>query len=392
MKKTLLLVALTFSVATFAQKDELKTLKKIYAKDMPSSSDMVEYKSAIKSLETLATTEEDKVYTNFYAGMSPIMEMNSLGEKATPQDQMRIFSPKALDKFASSINETLEFEKKSGKKIYTDDINETLSWFIPQIEQAAFQLNEAKQFKMASTAFYSLYKLDNTSGSNLLNAAILSLQAEDYQQSLKLYEEYRDSDYLKNGFVYYATNKLNDKEESFTSKKSRKSKIDIKTHEKPRDEKVSGREGILKSIANIKAQLKDVEGAKKAYSDAKNEYPDNLNILMDEANFYYNQNDIQTYRNLIKEIIKKDPTNASLYFNIGYLGLSDDVKLVEEINKNLENPKVYSELMTKRKAMYQSALPYFEESFRLDSTNENTKMMLKSTYETLGMKEKADKL
>ena len=392
MKKTLLLVALTFSVATFAQKDELKTLKKIYAKDMPSSSDMVEYKSAIKSLETLATTEEDKVYTNFYAGMSPIMEMNSLGEKATPQDQMRIFSPKALDKFASSINETLEFEKKSGKKIYTDDINETLSWFIPQIEQAAFQLNEAKQFKMASTAFYSLYKLDNTSGSNLLNAAILSLQAEDYQQSLKLYEEYRDSDYLKNGFVYYATNKLNDKEESFTSKKSRKSKIDIKTHEKPRDEKVSGREGILKSIANIKAQLKDVEGAKKAYSDAKNEYPDNLNILMDEANFYYNQNDIQTYRNLIKEIIKKDPTNASLYFNIGYLGLSDDVKLVEEINKNLENPKVYSELMTKRKAMYQSALPYFEESFRLDSTNENTKMMLKSTYETLGMKEQADKL
>ena len=392
MKKTLLLVALTFSVATFAQKDELKTLKKIYAKDMPSSSDMVEYKSAIKSLETLAATEEDKVYTNFYAGMSPIMEMNSLGEKATPQDQMRIFSPKALDKFASSINETLEFEKKSGKKIYTDDINETLSWFIPQIEQAAFQLNEAKQFKMASTAFYSLYKLDNTSGSNLLNAAILSLQAEDYQQSLKLYEEYRDSDYLKNGFVYYATNKLNDKEESFSSKKSRKSKIDIKTHEKPRDEKVSGREGILKSIANIKAQLKDVEGAKKAYSDAKNEYPDNLNILMDEANFYYNQNDIQTYRNLIKEIIKKDPTNASLYFNIGYLGLSDDVKLVEEINKNLENPKVYSELMTKRKAMYQSALPYFEESFRLDSTNENTKMMLKSTYETLGMKEKADKL
>ena len=72
--------------------------------------------------------------------------------------------------------------------------------------------------------------------------------------------------------------------------------------------------------------------------------------------------------------------------------MSDDVKLVEEINKNLENPKVYSELMAKRKAMYQSALPYFEESFRLDSTNENTKMMLKSTYETLGMKEKADKL
>lgn len=392
MKKTLLLVALTFSVATFAQKDELKTLKKIYAKDIPSSSDMVEYKSAIKSLETLAATEEDKVYANFYAGMTPIMEMNSLAEKATPQDQMRIFSPKALDKFASSINETLEYEKKSGKKIYTDDINETLSWFVPQVEQVAFQLNEAKQYKMASTAFYSLYKLDNTSGSSLLNAAILSQQGEDYKQALKLYEEYRDSDYLKNGYVYYATNKLNDQEESFTSKKARKSKLDMKTHEKPRDEKVSGRSGILKSIASIKAQLNDVEGAKKAYKDAVTEYPDDLSLLTEQANFYYNQKEIETYKNMIKDIIKKDPNNASLHFNIGYLGLSEDVQLVEEINKNLDKPKVYADLMAKRKAMYESALPHFQESYRLDPANENTKMMLKSTYEVLGMKDKADKI
>lgn len=392
MKKTLLLVALTFSVATFAQKDELKTLKKIYAKDMPSSSDMVEYKSTIKSLETLATTEEDKIYTNFYAGMTPIMEMNSLAEKATLQDQMRVFSPKALDKFASSINETLEYEKKSGKKIYTDDINETLSWFIPQIEQAAFQLNEAKQYKMASTAFYSLYKLDNTTGSNLLNAAILSVQAEDFPTAIKLYEEYRDSDYLKNGYVYYATNKLNDQEESFTSKKARKSKLDIKTHEKPRDEKVSGRSDILKLIASLKVQIGDIEGAKKAYKDAVNENPNDLNLLIEQANFYYNQKDIETYKNMIKDIIKKDPNNASLHFNIGYLGLSDDVQLVEEINKNLDKPKVYADLMAKRKAMYESALPHFQESYRLDPTNENTKMMLKSTYEVLGMKDKADKI
>lgn len=392
MKKTLLLVALTFSVATFAQKDELKTLKKIYAKDMPSSSDMVEYKSAVKSLETLATTEEDKVYANFFKGMLPMGELNSLGSKVTPKDVQRLMTPENIQNFANFMNETLDFEKKSGKKIYTDDINEAYSFIIPQIEQAAFQLNEAKQYKMASTAFYSLYKLDNTSGSSLLNAAILSQQAEDYKQALKLYEEYRDSDYLKNGYVYYATNKLNDQEESFTSKKARKSKLDIKTHEKPRDEKVSGRSGILKSIASIKAQLNDVEGAKKAYKDAVTEYPDDLSLLTEQANFYYNQKDIETYKNMIKDIIKKDPNNASLHFNIGYLGLSEDVQLVEEINKNLDKPKVYADLMAKRKAMYESALPHFQESYRLDSTNENTKMMLKSTYEVLGMKDKADKI
>ena len=386
------MVALFISVATFAQKEELKTLKKIYAKDIPTKSDMEDYKTALNSLETLATSEEDKVYTNFYAGMKPMMELISLGDKVTPQDQMRIFNPVALEKFSNSINQTLEFEKKSSKKIYTDDINETLSWFIPQLEQVAFQLNEVKQYKMASSVFYNLYKLDKESGSNLLNAAILSVQAEDFSTAIKLYVEYRDSDYLKNGLIYYATNKLNDQEESFSSKKARKSRLDIKTHEKPRDEKVSGRNDILKLIATLKVQTNDVEGAKKAYKEAIAENPNDLNLLIEEANFYYNQKDVSTYKSLITEIVKKDPTNASLHFNIGYLSLSEDTTLVEEINKNLSNKKVYDELTAKRKAAYQSALPYFEESYKLDSTSENTKIMLKSTYEILGMKEKAAKL
>ena len=386
------MVVLLIGVATFAQKEELKTLKKIYAKEIPTKSDMEDYKAAVNSLETLATSEEDKVYSNFYAGMKPMMDLISLGDKVTLQDQMRIFNPVALDKFTSSINQTLEFEKKSGKKIYTDDINETLSWFIPQLEQVAFQFNETKQYKIASSIFYNLYKLDKESGSNLLNAAILSSQGKDFATALKLYEEYRDSDYLKNGMTYYAVNKLNDEEESFTSRKARKTKLDLKTHEKPRDEKVAGRNNILKTIAVLKAETKDIAGAKKSYTDAKNEFPDDLNLLIEEANFYYNQNEVATYRNLIKEIIKKDPTNASLHFNIGYLSLSEDVSLVEEINKNLDKPKVYDELMAKRKALYQSALPHFEESYRLDPTNENTKIMLKSTYETLGMKDKAAKL
>ena len=392
MKKVTLIVAFLVSIATFAQKDELKTLKKIYSKDQPSLSDLQDYKAALKVLETSATSEEDKVYTNFYLGMLPMAELNSLGSKVTPKDIQRLMSPKNVENFANYMNETLAYEKKVGKKIYTDDINEGFSILIPQLEQAAFQLNEAKQYKMASAAFYNLYKLDKESGSSLLNAAILSVQAEDYPTALKLYEEYRDSDYLKNGTVYYAINKVNDQEESFTSKKARKTKLDLKTHEKPRDEKVSGRDDILKLIASLKVQTGDIEGAKKAYKDAVSEYPNDLSLLIEEANFYYNQNDIATYRTLVKEIIKKDPTNASLHFNIGYLSLSEDTKLVEEINKNLDKPKVYEELMTKRKALYQSALPHFEESYKLDPTSENTKIMLKSTYEVLGMKEKAAKL
>ena len=47
--------------------------------------------------------------------------------------------------------------------------------------------------------------------------------------------------------------------------------------------------------------------------------------------------------------------------------------------------------MAKRKSLYEAALPHFEESYKLDPTSEITKILLKSTYEILGMKDKAAK-
>lgn len=392
MKKVTLIVAFFISIATFAQKDELKTLKKVYAKDQPSQEDVDKYKSALKSLESIATSEEDKISAVFYNGLLPFLEIAKLGEKVTPQDQMRIFNPEALGTFTKAVNTTLDFEKKSGKKNYTSDINEILSFFIPMLEEAAFQLNAAKQYKQSSTAFYNLYQLDKTTGANLLNAAIQAAQAEDYKTALKYYEEYNESDYLKNGYIFYAFNELTGKEETFTSRSARKTRLDLKSHSKPRDVKVGGKDNVLANIADFKTKLGDIEGAKKAYKESKELNPDNVNVLINEANLYSSTGDKETFNMLINEIIKKDPTNASVHFNIGYAALAEDVKLVEEINKNLDNYKVYDELTAKRKVMYEKALPHFEESYRLDPANENTKIMLKSAYEVLGMKEKASKL
>ena len=70
IKHILLTTTLAMSISVSAQKDELKTLKKIYAKDTPSAADMQEYKAAVAKLETTATEEGDKVYTNFYKCMT----------------------------------------------------------------------------------------------------------------------------------------------------------------------------------------------------------------------------------------------------------------------------------------------------------------------------------
>lgn len=393
MKKIIVILFLVLNLIAFAQKDELKTLKKIYDREIPSTSDIVKYKEALKSLETTATTEEDKVYTNFYAGMLPFMEIASLGEKVTPQDQMRIFTPKALENFSTAINQTLEFEKKSGNKLYTDDINETLGWFKPMVKQLAFQLNNASKFKEAANLFYNIYLMDKKDGSNIENAAILAVQTQDYKAAEKYYKEFIESDYLKNGKIYYATNKASDKEEVMESLQDRSNKLKIGTHEKPRDENASDKKpNAYKIYAILVAQNGDLELAKKVYKEAKELNPDDLELLIGEANLYYQTKDMVTYKSLIKEIAKKDPNNATMQYNIGYLSLSDDGNIVDEINKNLDKPKVYAELIEKRKAIYQEALPYFEQSYKLDPTNNDTKTILKATYEVLGMKEKAAKL
>lgn len=78
----------------------------------------------------------------------------------------------------------------------------------------------------------------------------------------------------------------------------------------------------------------------------------------------------------------------ALNFNNGYKILSDEDALVKEINSNRADEKRYNELIKKREVMFQNALPYFEKAFQLNPNDENTKAILKMTYELLGQPEK----
>ena len=60
MKKLVLGISLLVATTTFAQKDELKTLKKLYDKEQLSVEDFAKYKETLVKLESVATTEDDK--------------------------------------------------------------------------------------------------------------------------------------------------------------------------------------------------------------------------------------------------------------------------------------------------------------------------------------------
>jgi Flp pilus assembly protein TadD len=364
MKKLILSATLLLSVASFAQKDELKVLKKIYAKDAISEKDLEAYKAANDALQSLATEESDKVYAKFYNVMYPTVVLASKGAKATPQEQFSLYTLNFIKEYAAVIDETMAFERKSGKKIYTDDLLEEKREFKQTLSTLAMSLNTAKKYKEAASLFYGLYTFDKANeGKSLQNAAILSVQGEDYKVAVNYYEELVASDYVTNGIVYFAFNKATGAEEEIASKEDRDRFISLSLYEKPRETKVSdNKPEFLRILALLYRQNNDFENAKATFAKARVLAPND-------------------------EELKKG--EFELYYNLGYAGLSEEEKLVAEINASRADKKKFDALMAKRKEMFMNIIPNFEKAFALDPTHASTKSILKMAYEVTGQAEKA---
>jgi len=355
MKKIVLGVLLVVTTATNAQKDELKTLKKLYDKEQLSADDFSKYKETVLKLEAVAKTEEDKVAAGFYKAMQPIVEMSPRSTHPTLMMIQKLFAPEIFTSIVEGMRKTLEFESKQEKKVFTDDIKNTIDIFKPIFKQVAFDFNDLKKYKEASKAFYYTFQFDPADVANLENAAITAMQGQDYIAAEKYFREINSIGFNGVGLQKFAA--------------------------KP--------ENVAKNIFALSFFNKNDEQAKIDFIEAIKLNPEDLQIQMDHAAIYYRNNDIVTYQKLIEGILEKDPNNAQLQYNVGYLLLNDDTKIVEEINANLKNTKKYDELNAKRKAMFLKALPYFERAHQLDVANEDTKTTLRLCYETLGRKDKA---
>ena len=430
INKLIIAGAVFISVASYAQKDELKALKKIYDNDTPSASDVTEYKSLLTKLESLATDEVTKVYFNYYKGIVAQVEMASLG---TPPNQMqlqKLFTPKAISEMATVYKATLDYEKKSGKKVFTDDINEDIVVLNPIFVNLATALGKQKKDADAATIFYAVYQLDTKRQENLFYAASYAVNGMDYDKALQYYQELKTLNYSGEGTLYYAFNKANKQEEYFNTSSQRDTFIKLGTHEKPRDEKIPSQRGeIYKNIALILVSNGKKEEAKQAFTDAKKANPNDNSLLLNEANLYMSLNDFDMYTKLINEVLLKDPNNAELVFNLGvintnanklddaeryykkaieidpkyfnaYLSLAElkmrsDQKYVDEINKlgtSDKDLKRYEVVKVERNKNFISILPILEKAVELDSTNDPAKKTLLSVYKALEMTDKVKEL
>lgn len=426
IKHILLTTTLAMSISVSAQKDELKTLKKIYAKDTPSAADMQEYKAAVAKLEASATEEGDKVYTNFYKCMTPIMDIAALGKDVTPMQLANTFTPKAIENLANGLNATLDYEKKSGKKIYTDDIMETITSYKPEVINLAVALSNAKKYNEAGDVLNSLYLLDKKDTDKLFYATSLYVNGKNYDKALKGYEELKKLNYSGESTLYFATNKTSKQEEQFGNANERDLFIKSGSHEKPRDEKVPSKRGeIYKNVALILMEQGKTNEAKSAITEARKENPNDDSLILTEADLYLKLNDFETYKSLVNEALAKNPNNADLVFNLGvisanakkideaksyykraieidpsyfnaYLNLSEvllrgDDKYVDEMNKlgtSEKDNKRYEVLKAERNKNFNEILPYLEKAVELEPSNEAAKKTLLSVYNALEMTDK----
>ena len=144
-----------------------------------------------------------------------------------------------------------------------------------------------------------------------------------------------------------------------------------------------------------------------------------------EAEMYYKSEDMINYKKVINEVIKKDPTNPDLYYNLGVASAKNDEKeaalnyytkaielnpnytealinkaqlildgeseIVKEMNalgtSNADYDK-YDLLKERKNDLYREALPYLESASKLRPDSLDIVRTLKGIYGLLGMDEK----
>src|SRR5574343_583674 len=400
MKKLILSATLLLSVATFAQKDELKTLKKIYAKDAPSAEEIQTYKTTLTALETLATEESDKVYTNFYKVMLPILELSSQGATPNPAQVAKLISAKNISILADGLNQTLDFEKKSGKKIYTDDINETIQSYKPMFWDFVVALDGQKKYNEVSEILYSIYQLDKNDQEKLYLAASYAINANNYDRAIDFHKELIAINYTGEGTLYYAKNKSTGTEDIYSDKATRDSFVRIGSHNLPREEKIAITEArkvspkdtsLILVEADLYLKLNDLVTYKKLINEVLSINPNDADLVFNLGVVSQNSNQLEDAEKYYKKVLEINPNYVNAYLNLSTLKLSPDVKLVDEMNKlgtSANDLKKYNALKAERVKLFNAALPLLEKAYELDSANESVKSNLLEVYSFLEMTEK----
>lgn len=409
--KTQMMTALALIVAlnSFAQKSEIRDAEKAI-----KSGNFADAKTALNAAEPMLEADDEKMRANFYFLKGQAMYANGT---AASED---------VDKAIESFDKVVAIEEQSGKDKYTDEIKKLKTEMINNFLTKANSALQSEDYIKSSMGFDRAYRMSPKDTLYLYYAASTAVTAQDYDSSLRFYEELRDLGYKGEGMEYFATDKESGEEEKFDNKSLRDLSVKAGTHIASKDKKTESKSAeIVKNIALIHLSNGDDEKAAMAMKAAREQNPDDLGLLISEANVQLKMGNKERFKELMEEATTKDPKNAELQYNLGVIAaeageneaakvyyekaieldpsyadaytnmsvliLSEEATIVEEMNAlgtSAKDNKRYDELRDKRVAIYESVIPYLETALKLKPKSIQAAKTLMNIYSVTSKTEK----
>lgn len=407
-KQFVVALSLLVSTISFSQKSELKAAEKAI-----KSGNYADAKSAIQSAESLIANADDKLKAKFYLLKGQALYANGNG------------SNDDIDKAIESLDMVKTVEG-SDKGKYGSDVEELKVLMLNNFLQKANSALQSKDYARSSEGFEKAYRMSPKDTLYLYYAASTAVSGQDYETSLKIYEELKDLGYQGVGTEYYATNKESGVEETFDSKEIRDLSVRAGTHIAPKERKTDSKAAeIVKNIALIHVSNGDNEKAVAAMQDARAQNPDDLQLLMTEANVQLKMGNKDKFKILMEEATAKDPDNAELQYNLGVIAaeaeeheaakayyekaisldpnyadaynnmavllLASEKSIIEEMNSlgnSAADNKRYDELKEERTKLYESAIPFLEKTLELKPNDVQAAQTLMNIYSATAQTDK----
>lgn len=408
-KYVILASALLISVATFAQKDQIKAAEKALKGGSPQEA--ITILNAAESASATAPDTEKAQY--FFVKGTAFLELAN----------KKVEEGKNLSLAAKAYQDLLALEKASGKDKYSSQVATSIINIKYKLMDSAIEDTKTDKHIEGAKKLYDAYLLDKKDTINLYYAASTYVNGKDYATALKMYEELKVLNYSGKGTSYLAMNKLTGQEDLYNTAKERDLAVKLGTHEKPRKEAIPSKRGeIYKNIALILVQDGKTEEAKKAISDARKANPEDSSLILTEANLYLETKDFDTYKKLVGEALEKNPNDVDLIFNLGVLSanaknlvdaekyykkvmeidpkyinayinfsalkLENEKVIIDEMNKlgtSAKDMKRYEVLKSKREELFKSIIPYLQKAVELDPKNIDVSKTLLNVYSALEM-------
>ncbi|MFV8323975.1 tetratricopeptide repeat protein [Flavobacterium sp. LB3P21] len=408
-KYVLLASALLISVATFAQKDQIKAAEK--ALKAGKSQEAV---TILMEAESLIANAPDAEKAQFF-----FVKGNSLLDLANKS----VDTNTNLSLAAKAYQDLIAAEKASGKVKFSTQAAASITDIKFKLINGAIADSKVDKHSDSAKKLYDAYLLDKKDTINLYYAASTYVNSKEYDKALELYDNLKTLNYSGKGTSYFAVNKLTKEEDFFTTLQERDRMVKLGTHEKPRTEVIPSKRGeIYKNMALILVEKGKTEEAKKAISEARKANPEDTSLTLTEANLYLETKDFDMYKKLIAEVLEKNPNDADLIFNLGVLSanaknvadaekyykrvieinpkyingyinlaalkLENEKAIIDEMNKlgtSTKDMKRYDELKKKREELFKATIPYLEKAVELDPKNVDVSKTLLGVYSALEM-------